>query len=107
MIHYIIIYLKLTKTIKRYKRFWTCCKNIKTDSLKFLEWIPGNRDSTDVKTDNSRLFSDIWSTSGPLPVHATSRSYPRHVLVKDRPETGGNEPGMILVSEKLIMINLE
>ena len=74
MIHYIIIYLKLTKTIKRYKRFWTRCKNIKTDSLKFLESIPGNRDSTDVKTDNSRLFSDIWSTSGPRYLEVLSKT---------------------------------
>ena len=56
MHHYIIIYLKLTETIKRYKRFWTGCKNRKSDSLKFLS---GNRYSTDDKTDDSRLFSDI------------------------------------------------
>lgn len=63
---YIIIYLKLTETIKRYKRFWTRCKNIKTDSLKSLRSLPGNRDSTDVKTDDSRLFSDInTGNSGP------------------------------------------
>ena len=67
---YIIIYLKLTETIKRYKRFWTRSKNIKTDSLKSLRSLPGNRDSTDVKTDDSRLFS-----TPEIPAHATLESW--------------------------------
>ena len=56
----------MTKTVKRYKRFWPRCKNIKRDSLKSLRSLPGNRDSAHVKTDDSRLFSDINAgNSGP------------------------------------------
>ena len=59
---------EINRNDKTLKRFWTGCKNIKSDSLKFLS---GNRDSTDDKTDDSRLFpdlnvgSDFRLTSGP------------------------------------------
>ena len=68
MHHYIIIYLKLTETIKRYKRFWTGCKNRKSDSLKFLS---GNREWRQNRWITFILGHQRWLW---LPAHFRSTS---------------------------------